>query len=278
MAAKNRRFITLILGLVILFSQGISASAQAQTYTATPSADNTTLNGSPATMQAYKINGSNYVKLRDFASMVNGTPQNFEVTWDGGLNAISMYTRKPYTAVGGEGTPIGTEEKQAADTTSAIYVNGQQVSLKGYNISNNNYFKLRDLGNALEIGIDWDNTSKTVIVDSVGTGEQGSAEAGQPVTADGNYVLTPEQEEYLQQTLATLGSPKMAERIEAGWRTTLDPSDPNHPGWNKNGSFELGTLKPGQEPPPAPMYGYAGCVTHGEAVARSWEGIVVNGG
>ncbi len=147
--------------------------ATAQTYTATPSSDKTTLNGSPVTMQAYKINGNNYVKLRDFANMVNNAPLNFEVVWDGSLNAINMYTGKPYTTVGGEGVPIGPETKQATDTTSTIYVNGSVANLKGYFISGNNYFKLRDLGKALGIGIDWNDVTKTVEVDSTGTGGNG---------------------------------------------------------------------------------------------------------
>ncbi len=268
-----------------------AGQSTAQTYTATPSSDKTTLNGSPVTMQAYKINGNNYIKLRDFANMVNGTPLNFEVEWDGSLNAINMYTGKPYTTVGGEGAPIGTETKQATDTTSTIYVNGSVANLKGYFISGNNYFKLRDLGSALGIGIDWDSTTKTVVVDSTGgnggsgnvggSGNTGSgnSEVQKPTIIDGNYVLTPEQEADLQMVLDGIGRDNLfAKRIEAGWRTTLPATDPNHPGWNKDGTFSLGTLKPGEEAPPASAYDYVGCIQYGDAIKDSWAGIVMTGG
>jgi len=168
-------------------------------------------------MQAYKINGNNYIKLRDFAQMVNNTPLNFEVEWDGSLNAINMFTGKPYTIVGGEGVPIGPETKQATDTTSTIYVNGAVVQMGGYFIAGNNYFKLRDLGKALGIGIDWDNVNKTVVVDSTGTGgNTGNGEVGgtgstgtpseqtlpqKPTTSEGTYELSPELEESLQKQL-----------------------------------------------------------------------------
>ena len=285
---KVRRAVIPLISLAILLSPGMKVAAvstervtysgaQAQTYTATPSSDNTTLNGSPVTMQAYKINSNNYVKLRDFANMVNGTPLNFEVTWDGSLNAINMYTQKAYTPVGGEGAVIGTEEKQATDTTSAIYVNGQQVSLKGYNISNNNYFKLRDLGVALGIGIDWDSTTKTVIVDSTGSGETGTQSTGNTETGSTGetYELSPELEARLQEELDWIrgdGNDDFAKRVEAGWRTTIDPSDKRHPGWNKDDTFSVATLRPWQEPPKNAL-GYGMAYAGGKS---SYDGITIN--
>jgi len=303
--ARIRKVVIPFISLVILMSQVIGSAAisgneiqaereqltylsagqsTAQTYTATPSSDKTTLNGSPVTMQAYKINGNNYIKLRDFAQMVNNTPLNFEIEWDWSLNAINMYTGKPYTVVGGEGVPIGPETKQATDTTSTIYVNGAVVQMGGYFIAGNNYFKLRDLGKALGIGIDWDTETKTVVVDSTGTGGNGevggtgNSEVQKPTIIDGNYVLTPEQEEYLQTTLKSIGDPIMVKRIEAGWRTTLLPTDASHPGWNKDGSFSCATLKPGEYPPEGVPLGMGGCIIHGDAVTESWRGIVMTGG
>ncbi len=263
-----------------------AGQSTAQTYTATPSSDKTTLNGSPVTMQAYKINGNNYIKLRDFANMVNGTPLNFEVEWDGSLNAINMYTGKPYTVVGGEGAPIGPETKQATDTTSTIYVNGSVANLKGYFIGGNNYFKLRDLGSALGIGIDWDSTTKTVVVDSTGTngGAGGSGESGsvggsgetspqKPTNSEGTYELSPELEAKLQERLDRIGrDDPFAKRVEAGWRTTLSPEDPRHPGWDEGepGNFFVAALRPGEKQPENAKSYDAYCAY------GSWDGITVN--
>lgn len=59
----------------------------------------------------------------------------------------------------------------AADTyakpsTSTVFVNGQKVDIKGYNIADNNYFKLRDLAEAINIGITWDSDNNAIIINS----------------------------------------------------------------------------------------------------------------
>lgn len=184
-----------------------------------------------------------------------------------------MFTQKAYTPVGGEGNPTGAEEKQATDTTSTIYVNGQVVSLKGYNINNNNYFKLRDLGAALGIGIDWDSTTKTVVVDSTGTRATGNTSTSNAATTSTRVI---------NNSIGKNGypdGPKMIldERIALGKATTLPPTDVNHPGWGPKGEFWLCTLKPGEEIPPAAGYGYAGIEHTGEAGGASWSGVSAGG-
>mgnify|MGYP000980776525 CR=1 FL=1 len=54
----------------------------------------------------------------------------------------------------------------AERSTNRIYVNGQEVHLTAYNINGNNYFKLRDLGKAMDFGVIWNNDSRTVEIDS----------------------------------------------------------------------------------------------------------------
>ncbi|MGI6733643.1 MAG: hypothetical protein ACOX4J_05660 [Anaerovoracaceae bacterium] len=49
-----------------------------------------------------------------------------------------------------EGNP-SAENKTGLATQSTIYVDGEEVALVAYNIDGNNYFKLRDLGKALEL-------------------------------------------------------------------------------------------------------------------------------
>jgi len=61
-----------------------------------------------------------------------------------------------------------------------------------------------------------------------------------------------------------------AKRVEAGWRTTLDPTDPGYPGWNKDGSFAVATLRPGEKQPENAK-GYDAYCAYG-----TWDGITVN--
>lgn len=57
---------------------------------AEPSVTKLTVNGRAVAVDAYLINQNNYIKLRDLAMMMSGTPKNFNVGWDGANNAINL--------------------------------------------------------------------------------------------------------------------------------------------------------------------------------------------
>lgn len=119
------------------------------------------------TFDAYNINGSNYFKLRDLAMALKGTEKQFEVNWDGANNAINLITAKPYTAVGGELTgQTDSMPKEAVPTTSKIYLDGLEQSFAAYTIGGNNYFKLRDIGKAIDFGVTWDQNTNTIGIDT----------------------------------------------------------------------------------------------------------------
>lgn len=123
-----------------------------------------------ADVDAYNIYGNNYIKLRDFAyyHSLFGTNMNkyFDITWDGEKNAINLITGKPYTQVGGEGGLNAGMSAQAVASTSEVYLNGEYVPLTAYNINGNNYFKLRDLCQALDISISWWETQQTIYINN----------------------------------------------------------------------------------------------------------------
>ena len=52
----------------------------------------------------------------------------------------------------------------ASDST--IVLDGKSVSLTGYRVNGNNYYMLRDLGDALDFFVDFDEETDTVIVQS----------------------------------------------------------------------------------------------------------------
>jgi len=45
-----------------------------------------------------------------------------------------------------------------------VYLNGKQVSLTAYNIMGNNYFKLRDIGSAVNFGVDWNSDTGEISI------------------------------------------------------------------------------------------------------------------
>ena len=124
------------------------------------------MNGEQVAFDAYNIDGSNYFKLRDLAYALNGSEKQFDVVWNASANAISLTSGKSYTAAGGELAPGSGAVQEALPTTSALLLDGADLALEAYNINGNNYFKLRDLGSALNFGVDWDGAANTVVIDT----------------------------------------------------------------------------------------------------------------
>jgi alpha-tubulin suppressor-like RCC1 family protein len=134
--------------------------------TATPTAATVLVDGKKVGFDAYNIGGNNYFKLRDIAQAINGSAKQFEVGWDASANAITLSSNQAYTPAGGELQSGSAGSKQATPTTSKIYLDGKEVQLTAYNIGGNNYFKLRDLGQAFDFGVGWDAASSTITIDT----------------------------------------------------------------------------------------------------------------
>ncbi len=138
-----------------------------ETLTATPTASKVLVNKEERAFEAYNIKGNNYFKLRDLAFVVNGTNKQFEVTWDGQKNSINLVSNKEYTSVGGEMAVNGNAtSKNAVLSAAKFYVNGEEAVITAYNINGNNYFKLRDIAKTFNIGVTYDNATKTIGIDT----------------------------------------------------------------------------------------------------------------
>ena len=121
-------------------------------------------------VDAYNIYDNNYIKLRDFAyyysMFCSLTDKHFDVTWDGERNAINLVTGTSYTEVGGEGMLNAGVSANATPSSSSVYLNGEYTPLTAYNINDNNYFKLRDLCEALDISISWWGVQQIIYINS----------------------------------------------------------------------------------------------------------------
>jgi len=134
--------------------------------TANPTSHKVFVNGEETAFDAYNIDGNNYFKLRDLANVLSGTEKQFEVGWDAATNAVTLTSGKAYTKVGGEMTGKGSGNQTAVPTTSKIYLDGKEIQFTAYNIGGSNYFKLRDVGQAFDFGVDWDGAKNTIIIDT----------------------------------------------------------------------------------------------------------------
>ena len=123
---------------------------------ASPTNDKLEVNGNAADPTVYKIGDSNYFKIRDVAALLNGTEKQFAVGYDGSKNAVTATTGQGYDKQSGDLAGAATGGNQSADPSNdAIYVNGEKITAEVYKINGSNYFKLRDLGKALNFYVGW---------------------------------------------------------------------------------------------------------------------------
>ena len=80
--------------LTCLLLAGVTTTAYAAGIVAERSHHRIVVDGKEAQMEAYVINGSNYVRLRDIGKAVG-----FEVYWDGDAKCVQVESGKPYTGI-----------------------------------------------------------------------------------------------------------------------------------------------------------------------------------
>ena len=100
------------------------------------------------------------------AYVLRNTLAEFSVWYDETTKAISLSSNSLYVPVGGE-MEAGEPQSQGVPSSSKMYIDGIEYDLEAYNIGGNNYFKLRDLGEALNFFVGYDPNSRTVIIMSM---------------------------------------------------------------------------------------------------------------
>lgn len=170
---RKKRTLAIAAGLFALM---MACAGAANTATATPTDNSIYVDGTKVNGAAYMINSNNYFKLRDIAAMVNNSAKQFEVSWNQNENRIDLTTNKAYTVVGGELALPSNATKSATESKALVFKDGTKAAYTGYTISDNNYYKLRDLCKDMDIGVKYDNATKRVdILTTVGYGDEDSA-------------------------------------------------------------------------------------------------------
>ena len=172
----KKRIVSLLLVLLLLTA--LLPSALAADVRLSP--QNLTVNGVHVRCEKYNIADYNYFKLRDLAYLLNGTESQFAVGYDADTNTVTIETGRPYEPNGSELLFDGTDKSATARVSpQTILLNGRSVrTLSVYNIGGYNYFKLRDLGDAVGFLVDYEADTNTAVVRS-----------GRPAPQE----LTPEQ-------------------------------------------------------------------------------------
>ena len=137
--------------------------------TAVASTQTVTVDGKAVEFQMYALkdsegNGTNYIKLRDMAYILNGTKAQFSVGYDNATKSIAVTPGQAYEATGAEMKTPFSGDRMFTGKDQAILVNGTEaneratmfvITLLDDQGGGYNYFKLRDLGAALGFNVDW---------------------------------------------------------------------------------------------------------------------------
>ena len=106
----KKQILTMFTGLFIGAIITGGASAYAAGILAERSNHRIFVDGQEVQMEAYVINGSNYVRLRDIGKAVG-----FEVYWDGDAKCVQVESGKPYTGI----APVKAETSKPASQPEA---------------------------------------------------------------------------------------------------------------------------------------------------------------
>ena len=160
-----KKIISILLA-ALLVAAILPAAAFADGPAVVLSPQNLRVDGVSIACEKYNIDGSNYFKLRDIAMVLSGTGSEFSVGWDGEKKVISVVTGEAYEPNGSElDLSAGDKSATAVPSTQTLLINGvERGDLSAYNIGGNNFFKLRDLGDALGFQVNYDKETNTAIV------------------------------------------------------------------------------------------------------------------
>ena len=121
------------------------------------------LNGKDVVIYGYIIDNYNYFKLRDVAAVLKDTEAKFGVEYK---DEVATLTK------GADYKVADTDQKEVKKVSKGILTNDKvmvgdkALTATAYKIDNSNYYKLRDLGESLGFGVDFDKATNTVLLTS----------------------------------------------------------------------------------------------------------------
>ena len=159
-----KKLTALLLALVMVLSLCTGALA-ADPPKASLTAQGLTIDGEKTDpLEAYSINGETYFKLRDVAQLLRGTAARFQVGYDEATGTVAIETGKEYESVGGELVRGEDRSSDCIASLNPITIDGESVTLTAYCLRGNNFFRLRDLGDALGFFANYDAAENSMSV------------------------------------------------------------------------------------------------------------------
>ena len=141
--------------------------ASAGRQTAIGRSDNSVrIDGKYSKVASYNIGGNNYFRLRDLATILSGTEAEFDVGYNDEKRLITISSK---TALSGSPTLIQLDSNDVAlPNEMTVMVDGLYLAPTAYNIDGFTYFKLRDIGQILDFGVNWDADAQSMVITTDG--------------------------------------------------------------------------------------------------------------
>lgn len=131
---------------------------------AIPASVKIVVNGKGYTVPAYNIRGENFLRIRDIASLLRGTPKEFSVAYNPSLKSVILASGEAYEMTGEEMGELGAGHKEAKASKQKLILNGVEISPILFLIDGSNYVRLRDMAQLMNFQIQWEEGTKTVII------------------------------------------------------------------------------------------------------------------
>lgn len=142
---------------------------------------------------ACNIAGSNYVRLRDVALLLDDSSKQFNITWHPDTQTIKIILMADYIPEKNISENRTGVIAQASPVTANIVCGKSRTVLNAYNVGGSTYLKLRDIGRLLDFQVVY-NTSDQVI-------ELYTSRQYNDANSDGAFVTVGEMASYFWQRI-----------------------------------------------------------------------------
>lgn len=119
------------------------------------------LDGKDVVIYGYNIDGYNYFKLRDLAAVLKDSKAKFGVEYKDAL--VTLTKGADYKVAETDQKEVKAMSKGML-TNDKVMVGDKALTATAYKVDDSNYYKLRDLGEALGFGVDFDKATNTVLL------------------------------------------------------------------------------------------------------------------
>lgn len=155
-----KKLLILFSFLLLMNSNAVAAEVVSGEKTFQP----VLLNGEKVEIGSYLINERNYLKLRDVAALLVGTESLFNVDWDQATGNVIIETGKPYVRLATDLVPLADGKISGVKGNINVLLNGNLVQIETTLINENNYLQLRQLGEVVGFGVDWDEKTSAILI------------------------------------------------------------------------------------------------------------------